>query len=135
MARRSEKEIITKIVYDSLPDKSIYENYTIEKISFKWFVTGRTGSGLQLTYEGYKCFTEANLTYYDFPVGHKLKDMFANPTVLAMNLNKHIKCPYYMSVERQDNKPVVFIRLYDNKIAMMVTLYGTIEEYLQSQIK
>lgn len=133
MPRRSQKEIITQIVYDSLPDKSAYQNLDLEKISFKWFVTGRTGTGLRLTDEGFKSFSDAGLIYYDFPVKHTLKGLFVNPNQFAFIMNKHIKCPYYLGVDKTDSKPRVFIRLYDSKIAMMVSLYGNIEEYLNAQ--
>lgn len=133
MPSLSYKEAITKIVYDSLPDKSAYQNLDLEKISFKWFVTGRTGTGLRLTDEGFKSFSDAGLVYYDFPVKHALQSLFANPNQFQLSMNKHIKCPYYLGINKTGAKPIVYVRLYDSKIAMMVTLYGNIEEYLNAQ--
>lgn len=132
MTRQSKKEIITKLVYDSLPDKSHCQTFTIEQLSFKWFVTGRTGSGLRLTDEGMKIFTEANIAHYDFTVDHSFKGAFIKPDIFTMALNKCIDCPYYLGVKREA-QPSVYIRLYDSKVAMMVNLYGNIEDYLTAQ--
>ena len=49
-----------------------------------------------------------------------------------MDLDKKIKCPYYIGVNKNDvgNKP--YIRLYDDRISMMLNLYGDLKSYLQS---
>ena len=43
-----------------------------------------------------------------------------------------MKCPYYIGLNIKNNKKAPFIRIYDNKIAMLVTLYGEIQNYLDS---
>lgn len=130
MSRLSKKEIITKIVFDSLPDKSSYHDLNIEKLSFRWFVTGRTGSGLRLTEEGLKGFTDANIEYFDFIINHSIKGLLINPSIFVMDLSKVIDCPYYLGIRKQDNKPEAYIRLYDSKTAILVNLYGNIDEYI-----
>jgi hypothetical protein len=123
MTRRSRKEIITEAVLTSLPNRSSYQNLTTEQIAFKWFATGRTGSGLRLTEEGFKCFTESDITFYEFPVDYSLKSIFIKPDTFAMSLNKHIGPEVYYEV---------YLRVYESKIAMMISLYGGVEEYLNS---
>lgn len=132
MPRQSQKEIITKLVYDSLPDKSSYQNINIEKLSFRWFTTGRTGTGLRLTDEGYKCFTDADITFYEFPIDYSFKGIFIKPDTFTMSLNKYIDCPYYLGSRKGKKSPEVYLRVYDSKIAMMINLYGSVEEYLNS---
>ena len=133
MTRRSRKEIITEAVLTSLPDRSSYQNLTTEQIAFKWFATGRTGNGLRLTEEGFKCFTDSDITFYDFPVDFFAfsKGIVVKPEIFTMSLNKNIGCPYYLIAK----KASVYLRLYDSKIAMMIDLYGCVEEYLQSFTK
>jgi hypothetical protein len=45
---------------------------------------------------------------------------------------KKIKCPYFMGVNKDGKKSKPYIRFYDSKIAMMVSLYGNVNEYLDS---
>ena len=46
---------------------------------------------------------------------------------------KKIKCPYYLGVHKlRDKKGEPFIRVYDHKTAMMITLHGNLREYLES---
>ena len=133
MTRRSRKEIITEAVLTSLPNRSSYQNLTTEQIAFKWFATGRTGSGLRLTEEGFKCFTESDITFYEFPVDYSLKSIFIKPDTFAMSLNKHIDCPYYLGARKGPEVYYeVYLRVYESKIAMMISLYGGVEEYLNS---
>ena len=57
----------------------------------------------------------------------------ATPTASKIEeLNKKIKCPYYMGVNKDGKKSFPYIRFYDSKIAMMVSLYGNVNEYLDS---
>ena len=49
------------------------------------------------------------------------------------DLGKKMKCPYFLGVnkvEAKKGKP--YIRLYDSKIAMMLSLYGDLDSYLKS---
>ena len=132
MTKRSRKEIITEAVLTSLPDRSSYQNLTTEQIAFKWFATGRTGSGLRLTEEGFKCFTDADITFYEFPIDYSFKGIFIKPDTFTMSLNKYIDCPYYLGARKDKKSPEVYLRVYDSKIAMMINLYGCVEEYLNS---
>jgi hypothetical protein len=50
-----------------------------------------------------------------------------------MLLNKKIHCPYYVGVRLDEKKKRhPYIRVYDHKIAMLMTLYGSINSYLAS---
>jgi alanine racemase len=49
-----------------------------------------------------------------------------------LELNKKIKCPYYMGVNKLEKRSFPYIRFYDSKIAMMISLYGNVNEYLDS---
>ena len=85
--------------------------------------------GLRLTNIGDNKFQEASIEYYMCPcsVKHMTWYQFVN------DCSKKIKCPYFLGVNKKENqKPEPFIRLYDSKIAMMMTLYGDIQSYLNS---
>ena len=49
-----------------------------------------------------------------------------------LELNKKIKCPYYIVVKQEGKDSQPYIRLYDSKIAMLVELYGDMVSYLNS---
>jgi hypothetical protein len=127
--KRSKLEI-TKAVLKEIPYNLTDDHILpIEKVMFKWWLSGSYGTGLRLSNLGFDAFTKAKITYYEFPLypeKTKVKDYSRKFTLLCM-LSKRIKCPFYIT---DVNKPM--IRIYDDKIAMMVTLYGTLQEYLDS---
>lgn len=129
LMNKSKKEIITKILLQELPD-NYFGTSEIEKIIFSIWCTGRTGSGLRLTEQGYNAFTDANLAFYEytFDVKKIVKDK-KNFTRLSITLDKKIKCPFYAGIKIENKQP--YIRIYDSKIAMMINLYGSIEEYIK----
>jgi len=121
--RKKVKYTITRLVMDQLPST----NVPIEtRISDWWFT--KSGDSLRLTPQGDFKFREAQIEFFDLPV----KINKTNWYKFLTDCNKKIKCPYYFSVNKnvESNKP--FIRLYDSKIAMMLSLYGDIESYLES---
>jgi hypothetical protein len=132
MTYHKSKEQITKLVLSELSDSADnpWKDLPLDTIVFRWWVTGRAGFGLRLSDEGAKAFELANITYYDFPLGLS-KDKTKSPEVFVQELSKKIKCPYYIAVNKVEKKSPS-IRIYDHKIAMMLTLYGTLREYLDS---
>jgi hypothetical protein len=50
-----------------------------------------------------------------------------------VDAGKKIKCPYFISSDKKSSKiQGPFIRIYDSKIAMMIELYGGINNYMDS---
>jgi hypothetical protein len=127
--RKSLKQIITEAVAKELPDELSEERISpVDGLLFKWWQTGRQ-DGLRLTDYGDLAFRMAEIEFYQY-------DLIARPAdtyhTWVMELNKKIKCPYYMGVNKDGKKNKPFIRFYDSKIAMMVSLYGNVNEYLDS---
>lgn len=121
------KEVITNIILENLKHDTHYKNLNVEQVLLKWWMTGRSSPGLRLTDEGKKCFESAGIQHYDFYF-----ENVRTPTTFIMSLNNKMKCPYYIGLNIKNNKKAPFIRIYDNKIAMLVTLYGEIQNYLDS---
>jgi hypothetical protein len=130
---KSKKEI-TEVVLAELPVDSTWHEMPLDKVVFRWWVTGRGGFGLRLSDEGASAFAQANITFYQFPVGKIWGNdpKALKPELITQELSKKIKCPYYLSVNTEDKVRIPIIKIYDHKIAMMVTLYGTLREYLDS---
>jgi hypothetical protein len=128
MSNHLKKYRITKVVQEALPADSGFKNTNLEKLVFAWWATGRSGESLRITDVGRQAFDAANLEYYDFDIDSKsIKIKAAEFTLL---LNK-IKCPFFIGIKNNSSKSA-YIRMYDSKIAMVVTLYGSFKDYLEA---
>jgi hypothetical protein len=126
--RKTVKQQITEAVLAEIPKSHrIYHQLPIDDVMFKWWFTGRQ-EGLRLTDEGVTAFQLADIEFYDY----EFKQDGQSYHSFILELNKKIKCPYYLGVNKIDKVKSVYIRLYDSKIAMLIGLYGNIREYLES---
>lgn len=124
----SIKQKITEAVLAEIPKSHrIYHELPLEDVIFKWWFTGRQ-DGLRLTDEGVIAFQLAEIEFYDYNFVQDGKSYHS----FILELNKKIKCPYYLGANKKDKSKSLYIRLYDSKIAMMIGLYGTLKEYLES---
>lgn len=115
---------ITQAVLAQLPSS----NYPIETTIKDWWFT-KSNEGLRLTLVGDTSFRLAQIEYFDLPLEVKQ----VNWHKFILDCSKKIKCPYYIGVNKNEHKrKEAFIRIYDSKIAMLTTLYGSIQEYLES---
>ena len=125
---KSVKQIITEAVLAEIPKSHrIYHELPIDSVMFKWWFTGRQ-EGLRLTDEGVTAFQLADIAFYDYEFKQDGKSYHS----FIIELNKKIKCPYYIGVNKQDKTKSFYLRVYDSKIAMMLGLYGNLQEYLTS---
>jgi len=125
MTRESLKETITKAVIKQLND----DTWTLEAAMSKWWMTGRRDTGLRLTDIGDLSFRYADIEFYNYDFNVKLDSGWHG---FILEMNNKIKCPYYIGVNKTTDRKQPYIRLYDSKIAIMVSLYGNINEYLDS---
>lgn len=121
--RKSTKQLITEAILKEIPSIGL----SVEKAIFSWWFTGRQ-EGLRLTDEGVQAFQLADVAFYDFSFRQEGQSYYS----FIANLNKKIKCPYYIGVNKIGNNKSFYIRVYDSKIAMMLNLYGDLNEYLDS---
>ena len=135
MTYKTKPEIVTLILSQAKGVSDFqWHSLPTDKIVYEWFVTGRQGSGLRLTDAGMQAFKVANIAHYDFaftPDNNHAKGgiHWAKYTLL---LDKKIDSPYYIGMRLDEGKKQPYIRLYDHKIAMMMTLYGSLPDYLDS---
>ena len=124
MTKPTKREI-TEVVLKQLP----YENDPIEKIIRQWWFT-MSGGGLRLTTLGDLKFREAGIEFYMCRLVNMRQQSWHG---FLSQANKKLQCPYFLGVNKKENeKSEPYIRLYDSKIAMMMTLYGDIQSYLDS---
>lgn len=132
---KTKAEIVDLILAESKENPDFpWKDKPADKIVFEWFVTGRAGNGLRLTDAGMTAFNKANIAHYDFEFNPPSNTKGTFPwSKFTLVLDKKVKCPYYVGVKTVDNgKKQPYIRIYDHKIAMMFTLYGNLESYIES---
>jgi len=132
MTPKSKKVIIAEAILGQLPkDDPFYKfccDLPIDNIIFRWWMSGRL-EGLRLSDEGERAFTLAQIEYYICPYTNSQQSWYS----FIIACNKKITCPYYLGTRKIENKKSQpYIKLYDSKIAMMINLYGNLEEYLNS---
>jgi len=123
----SKKEITTKVI-EQLPEQM--RMFTVEECMRRWWQTGSSGTALRLSEMGDTMFRIAEIEFYQYDFNVKLDEGWHG---YILDMSKKLKCPYYLGVTKEQgkkNKP--YIRLYDSKIAMMISLYGDIDSYLKS---
>jgi hypothetical protein len=124
----SKKEKITQAVIQQQPTG--WTEWTMDDAMVKWWQTGRRSDGLRLTEIGDMAFRLGEIEFYQYDFIPKAMENYHS---YILDLNKKIKCPYFLGVNRvQGKKNQPYIRLYDSKIAMLISLYGTLDEYLKS---
>jgi len=135
-----DKRTITKLVFEQLknnPDNS-WKDTPLDKLMFQWWVTGRSGTSMALTQEGNLAFRTAEIKHYDFGLDDwlvSLKESGTSPRQAQQIINKNVTSPYYLRASHSRAYPNPYsaaIRIYDEKLAMMITLYGSFGHYLDS---
>jgi hypothetical protein len=124
--KKSTKIIITeKILYElSIPSEPL------QRVINDWWYTKST-EGLRLTMIGDEMFRKAEIQFFDLPLPKSLN--MNNWHSFLINCSRKLKCPYYIGLNKnEDINARLFIRLYDDKIAVLVSLYGDITSYLES---
>lgn len=128
MTKKSYKELVTEKVVKELDDDSLWN---FDEAMKRWWMVPRLDGGLRLTDVGDLAFRYAKIEYYNYDFVIDTSAGVSWHTYL-LDLNKKLKCPYYIGVNKVNDSKKPFIRLYDSKIAMMVSLYGNISDYLKS---
>jgi hypothetical protein len=137
------KQEITEAVLQELPIGK-WHKLTLDKLVFQWWQTGRGGQGLRLSNLGYLAFNEAKIAGWEFEIkitakspkkriGSVIRNTIATDQQFITELTKKVKCPYYIGIDKTEKTPKAFIKIYDHKTAMMITLYGSLMEYLEAQ--
>lgn len=128
----STKLKISDLILKQIPKNINYDlgsRVNTSDLLVKWWFTGR-GGGLRLTERGDQAFKLAEIEFYEYEI--PISRMTVSYHSFVLQLSKKITCPYYLDVNSNKARTQFIIRLYDSKIAMMVGLYGSLVEYLDS---
>jgi hypothetical protein len=86
----------------------------------EWWMNFRDSGGLRLSEPGYTVFNQFDLIRYE----HQLNGFVINASFLIL-LDKKLTCPYYIKTGKNPK-----LIMFGSKEAMMLKLYGDIENYL-----
>lgn len=121
-----DKVKYTETLYQHLKEKLEPDTNVNELYKRYWF-TGRSTENLRLTDEGKNAFDVLDLEFYEFHLDATTERF----SYLSVEIGKKIKTPFWIGFRNRYYKSA-YIRIYDSKIAMMITLYGSFKEYLDS---
>lgn len=123
------KEKLTKIVFENLSvDINPWKDMSIDRLVSEWWMTKRSSNCFRLSDSGKLAFELAEIQGYTFPFKVQDRDQY-NLMFAKGILSKKIKCPYFIGLKntRLDS---AYIIVYDSRVAMMITLYGDILDFL-----
>jgi hypothetical protein len=128
MTRDSIKRRITKAILAQIPNNDI----DLEKAMRTFWLDIRSEGGLRLSDVGDQAFKTADIESFNFPFRLQRitdKEPIYSYQNLMLDLSLKINCPYFIG----RHKPAEpYLKIYDSKVAMMVSLYGDIYEYLRN---
>jgi len=124
MTKLTYKEQVTQTVLAQLEGSY----WSFENAMKKWWQNPRRDGALRLSPMGNQAFQTAGIEYSD----HHLKKIDKSYYGFIVELSKKIKCPYYIDVSNNSTEKIPYIRLYDSRVAIMLTLYGDLDSYLNS---
>jgi hypothetical protein len=121
------KTKITEILYQNLKDK-LEPDIDVNKLYKRYWFTGRSTKNLRLTDEGKKAFEMLDVEFFEFHLNTDT-DRF---NYHVINIGKKLKTPFWIGFKNRFYKSA-YIRIYDSKTAMLITLYGSFKEYMETK--
>lgn len=133
-----KKQEIIDILARELGDNPQYEwLYSNDRTSLSTiFSTGLSSPCLRLSTNGAIMFEDAGIEHYSIPHDQDKRNWYTNKYILLLS---KFTSPYYMGPKTIREREGVYtnshLRIYDGKVAMLITLYGGITNYLESTYK
>ena len=99
---------------------------TVDKAMSTWWFNLRKNGGLRLTGPGYVAFVaDLDLEHYEYAIADPMQ--FNQQTILK--LDRKMQMPYYVHAVKGVPKKIVF---FGSREAVMVNLYGNLEQFLDN---
>ena len=118
-----DKRKLTEELIALLPDE---QQISAESALPAWWYNIRRNGGMRLTALGYQTFVERlELEHYTYSIDDPL--VFNQHTILK--LDRKMQMPYYIHAVKGIPKKIVF---FGSKEAVMVNLYGNIQQFLDN---
>jgi len=118
-----DKKKLTEELIALLPDQ---QRISVESALPAWWFNIRRDGGMRLTGLGYQTFVDdLELENYSYSIDNPL--LFNQQTILK--LDRKMQMPYYISATKGIPKKIVF---FGSKEAVMVNLYGNLQQFLDN---
>ena len=118
-----DKRRLTKELIDLLPDQ---QRISVDSAIPSWWLNIRRNGGMRLTGLGYQVFVDdLELEHYSYSIDDPV--LFNQHTILK--LDRKMQMPYYIHAIKGIPKQIVF---FGSKEAVMVNLYGNLQQFLDN---
>ena len=118
-----DKKKLTEELVKLIPEE---DRTNLSSTMHAWWFNIRRNGGMRLTTIGYQTFTEdLDLEHYSYPIDNPM--LFNQQTILK--LDRKMQMPYYIDVVKKIPKRIVF---FGSKEAVMVNLYGNLQQFLDN---
>jgi len=118
-----DKKKLTEELIALLPDE---QRISVASAMPAWWFNIRRNGGMRLTGLGYQTFVdELELEHYSYAIDNPM--LFNQQTILT--LDRKMQMPYYISATKGIPKKIVF---FGSKEAVMVNLYGNLQQFLDN---
>jgi len=125
----NNKEKLTKTVFDNIPvTVNPWLDKSVDRLVSDWWMTKRSSNCYRLSDSGKLAFELAEIQGYSFPLLLTHRDQYTYLFKRGM-LSKKINCPYFIGLKNTRIESA-YIIVYDSRVAMMITLYGSILDFL-----
>jgi hypothetical protein len=123
MAYFADRTAITKKILSIINPE--YTEADLHQAMVTWWQNIRSTGGFGLTYAGSQAFEKAELEFQEFDNG--VSSHMGN-SGLSIGLDRKMITPYYFYSNEKRQK----IKIYDSRIAMLVTLHESVGAYLKT---
>ncbi len=118
-----DKQRLTTELVSQLPEHLAVSVDTAMKT---WWFNLRKNGGMRLTSTGFDTFVKKlELEHYSYPIDNLM--LFNHETIL--DLDRKMQMPYYIHATKGVPKQIVF---FGSKEAVMVNLYGNLQQFLDN---
>ena len=118
-----DKKKLTEELINLLPEE---DRADLTTITHAWWFNTRRNGGMRLTAVGYQAFKEQlDLEHYSYDIDNPM--LFTQQTILK--LDRKMQMPYYIEATKGIPKRIVF---FGSKEAVMVNLYGNLQQFLDN---
>lgn len=123
MAYFADRTTITKKILAIINPE--YTEADLHQAMVTWWQNIRSTGGFGLTYAGSQAFEKAELEFQEFDNG---ASGYISNMAFSLLLDSKMVTPYYFYSDQRLKK----VKIYDSRIAMLVTLHDTIGHYLNT---
>ena len=118
-----DKLKLTQELVNLLPEAT---KVSIKSAMGTWWYNLRKNGGMRLTNQGYKIFVnDLDLEHF----GYAITDPLTFNKKIILQLDRKMQMPYYIHAVKGIPKKIVF---FDSREAVMVNLYGNLEQFLDN---